>query len=87
MDACFFHYKRNIIEYDRKQLLIEGSENMQVNREWTIKYYENYTPCNCGDCRYFIQHIETEQPAICDYLRSLSINPLKPFELKSIYHN
>ena len=86
MDACFFHYKRNIIEYDKIQLLIKGSENMQVNRECTIKYYENYSPCNCGDCRNFIHHIETEQPAICDYLKSLNINPLKPFELRSIYH-
>lgn len=33
---------------------------MQINKEFTIKYYENYFPCNCGDCKYFIKHIETE---------------------------
>lgn len=36
--------------------------------------------------RYFIKNIETEQPKICDYLKYLGINPLKPFELMSIYH-
>ena len=35
---------------------------MQINKELTNKYYENYIPCNCGDCRYFIKHIETEKP-------------------------
>ena len=45
----------------------------------TNKYYENYIPCNCGDCRYFIKHIETEKPELCEYLRTLDVNPLKPF--------
>ena len=59
---------------------VEGGENMQINKELTNKYYENYIPCNCGDCRYFIKHIETEKPELCEYLRTLGINPLKPFE-------
>ncbi len=59
---------------------------MQINKESIIKYYENYIPCDCGYCRYFIKHIETEQPEICEYLKSLDINPLKPYELTSIYH-
>ena len=58
---------------------------MQINKELTNKYYENYIPCNCGDCRYFIKHIETEKPELCEYLRTLGIDPLKPFELMSIY--
>ena len=58
---------------------------MQINKELTNKYYENYIPCNCGDCRYFIKHIETEKPELCEYLRTLGINPLKPFELMSVY--
>lgn len=59
---------------------------MQINKELTNKYYENYIPCDCGDCRYFIKHIETDQIEICNYLKSLGINPSKPFELMSIYH-
>ena len=55
---------------------------MQINKELTNKYYENYIPCNCGDCRYFIKHIETEKPELCEYLRTLGINPLKPFEFR-----
>lgn len=58
---------------------------MQINKELTNKYYESYIPCNCGDCRYFIKHIETEKPELCEYLRTLGINPLKPFELMSVY--
>lgn len=58
---------------------------MQINKELTNKYYENYIPFNCGDCRYFIKHIETEKPELSEYLRTLGINPLKPFELMSVY--
>ncbi len=58
---------------------------MQINKELTDKYYENYIPCNCENCRYFIKHIETEKPELCEYLRTLGINPLKPFELMSVY--
>lgn len=58
---------------------------MQINKELTNKYYERYIPCNCGDCRYFIKHIENEQSEICNYLKSLGINPLKPYELMPIY--
>jgi hypothetical protein len=65
---------------------VEGVENMQINKELTNKYYENYILCNCGDCRYFIKHIETEKTELCEYLRTLGINPLKPFELMSIYY-
>ena len=41
---------------------VEGGENMLINKELTNKYYENYSPCNCGYCKYFIKHIENEQP-------------------------
>ncbi len=58
---------------------------MPVNKEATIQYYEKYTPCNCGDCKYFIEHIEKKQPDICEYLKKLGIDPLKPYELMSIH--
>lgn len=58
-----------------------------MNKELTMQYYEGYNSCcNCGDCRYFIKHIEQEQPDICEYLKKLGINPLKPYELMSIYN-
>ncbi len=69
------------------QQFYEGMvKNMQVNKEATIQYYEKYTPCNCGDCKYFMKHIETKQPNICKYLKKLGVDPLKPYELMSIYH-
>ena len=58
---------------------------MLINKELTNKYYESYIPCNCGDCRYFIKNIETEQPELCEYLRTLGVDPLKSFELMSVY--
>ncbi len=64
----------------------KGGENMQINKELTIKFYEKYNPCNCGGCSYFIKHIESEHPEICDYLKSMNVDPLKPLELISIYH-
>lgn len=59
---------------------------MKINSTKMFEYYNDYIPCNCGDCRYFTKHIETEQPELCEYLRTLGIDPLKPFELMSIYH-
>lgn len=59
---------------------------MKIDIEKNKRYYENYSPCNCGDCRFFIKHIENEQPELCAYLRTLGVDPLKPYELMSIYH-
>lgn len=54
---------------------------MKIDIEKNKRYYENYSPCNCGDCRFFIKHIENEQPELCAYLRTLGVDPLKPYEL------
>ncbi len=58
---------------------------MKINSIRTYEYYNVYSPCDCGDYRYFINHIENEQPKLCEYLKSLSINPLKPYKLVSLY--
>lgn len=60
--------------------------SMKINNKKMQEYYKNYFPCHCGDCSHFIKHIETEQPEICNYLKSLCIDPLKPYELMSVYH-
>lgn len=57
---------------------------MNINKDITKNFYQVYTPCECGDCQYFIIHIEEVQPLICEYLKSLNINPHKPYELQSI---
>lgn len=59
---------------------------MKVDIRITNEFYKTYSPCNCGNCRYFIKNIETMQPDICDYLKLFGVNPLKPYELMSIYH-
>lgn len=58
---------------------------MKINSTKMYEHYNDYIPCNCGDCRYFIKHIETEQPELCKYLKSLGVNPLKPYELMSVF--
>ena len=59
---------------------------MNINKELTNKFYESYNPCNCGDCRFFIKNIENNQANIFKYLKSFNINPLKPYELVSIFN-
>ncbi len=57
---------------------------MVVDKNKTIEYYKTYVPCNCDDCRNYIAQIEDKFPHICEYLRSLGVDPLKPFELASV---
>ncbi len=58
---------------------------MNIDKELTAKFYDTFSPCDCDYCRYYIAQIEQEQPALCSFLRELSIDPLKPYELQSIY--
>ncbi len=57
---------------------------MIVDKNKTIEYYKTYVPCNCADCKNYIAQIEDKFPHICEYLRSLGADPLKPFELASV---
>lgn len=57
---------------------------MIVDKNKTIEYYKTYVPCNCDDCKNYIAQIEDKFPHICEYLRSLGVDPLKPFELASV---
>lgn len=54
---------------------------MNINVEKTKEYYQNDVPCNCLDCRNFFLQIETKYPNLCDYFRSIGVDPKKPLEL------
>ena len=56
---------------------------MYVNHSENIKYYKSKDsiPCACDDCVFYITQIEREYPRVCSYLRTMDIDPLRPFEL------
>lgn len=56
---------------------------MNLDKEKTIEFYNQYTPCDCFECNNYYEQIQTYYPKLCDYLSSLGVNPLKPFELVS----
>ena len=60
---------------------------MQINKELMVKFYNEFIPCDCGDCKFFIKNILSVQPKVCEYLSSIGINPLKPYELMSVYNH
>ncbi len=57
---------------------------MDINKSKTIEYYDNYNPCRCSNCRNYYKQIKEIYPEICEYLETLGIDPLKPFELVSL---
>lgn len=59
---------------------------MNINIEKTKEYYKEYQECRCSDCINFYKEFPKKHPKICDYLSSMGIDPLKPFELCSIYN-
>ena len=52
---------------------------MQINKELTNTYYDNYISCNCGDCRYFVELAKKrELPyAVIEILDQFGIAPEK----------
>lgn len=54
---------------------------MKINKELTIQYYKKYEPCDCKYCLNYYKQIEECQKEVCEFLVSLGVNPLKPFEL------
>lgn len=53
---------------------------MILNINETIKFYENYNPCKCGDCKFFYENFENKYKEVFNYLLSLGVNPSKPIE-------
>lgn len=58
---------------------------MNVNMSKTQAYYlsEKSEPCKCGDCQNYIHQIKQKYPNIANYLASMNIDVLRPFELMS----
>ena len=57
---------------------------MQVNKELTKKYYDDYSPCTCDCCKNYCLQIEKRYPEVCAFLKGLNVDVLKPFELMFI---
>lgn len=57
---------------------------MNINKNNTMLFYATYVPCRCGNCEVYYQNIEKLHPEICEYLKKLGVDPLKPIDLLSI---
>lgn len=60
-----------------------GESLMDINIQNNIDYYksEESNPCDCGICKIYYKKIKEKYPKIAEYLESLSVDVLKPFEL------
>ena len=56
---------------------------MRIDHEESVKYYRSDAsiPCKCAYCKNYVLQIEKEYPRVCAYLRTMSIDALRPFEL------
>ena len=54
---------------------------MKVNKDLNLKYYKNYVSCNCEACHNYYLQIKEVYPDICEFLKNVGVDPLKPFEL------
>ena len=56
---------------------------MYVNHEENVRYYrsDGSAPCDCAYCRNYVARIEAAYPEVCGRLRSMDVDPLRPFEL------
>ena len=57
---------------------------MFIDYENSKEYYENYTPCDCELCNNYYSHVIDAYPKIKEYLESIGVDILKPFELSPI---
>ncbi len=56
---------------------------MRIDHEESVKYYRSDAsiPRKCAYCKNYVLQIEKEYPCVCAYLRTMSIDALRPFEL------
>lgn len=47
-------------------------------------YYKDYVPCDCELCQNYYRHIANCYPKVVEYLDSMGVDVLKPFELVPI---
>lgn len=66
--------------YNKK---IYGVWFVVVDKNKTKKFYEEYMPCDCDNCRNFILQIKEKYPGLVKFLEEQGVNAKKPFELVS----
>ncbi len=54
-----------------------------IDKNISKKFYQDYTPCDCDDCKNYILQIKEKYPQIVKYLEEQGVNTQKPFELVS----
>lgn len=56
---------------------------MKISLEKNLQYYqsEQSLPCNCDICKNYYRQIKDKYPAIAEYLSSMNVDILRPFEL------
>lgn len=56
---------------------------MKIDFEKNIEYYKNIQsiPCDCEICQIYYKGIKSRYPEISDYLDSIHVDILRPFEL------
>lgn len=60
---------------------------MNIDTEKTRNYYKDNVYCNCSHCRNFYIQFKDKFNDIYNYLSSLGVNPLRPFELMPINYD
>ena len=54
-----------------------------IDKNKIIKFYENYLPCDCDECKNFILTIKEKHPQLAKYFQEQGVDIQKPFELVS----
>lgn len=56
---------------------------MQIDLEQNLQYYksEQSVPCDCAFCKNYYIQIKEKYPDVADFLLSINVDILRPFEL------
>ncbi len=56
---------------------------MKINLEQNLQYYksDNSLPCTCEFCKNYYKRIKEKYPEVSEYLLSINVDILRPFEL------
>ena len=56
---------------------------MKIDFDKNIEYYKSKqsTPCDCEVCQIYYKNIKSKYPEIVNYLESIKVDILRPFEL------
>lgn len=56
---------------------------MEINLKQNLQYYnsEQSIPCDCEICKNYYNKVKDKYPEIAEYLSSMNVDILRPFEL------